>query len=163
MPLDDLNSSWNIYSFENTLFQHQLLLWYTLRKSVSYTYFSFLVSINFNILSKLCILHSSQIHFICLTKICFMLWKNNVFLWSQQVEVVCSCETCCILPASIGKHCKVYCEVFCIWRYVNCVAHPVLSYKPQLSESCFYEIVFCLALLFQKTENLFCILRSWFL
>ena len=34
-----------------------------------------------------------------------------------------------LLPFSIGNNRQVYCEVFCIWRYVNRVAHPILSYK----------------------------------
>ena len=41
----------------------------------------------------------------------------------------------------IGKHRTVYCHVFCIWRHVNRVAHPVLSYKRRLSESRCYKLV----------------------
>ena len=52
-----------------------------------------------------------------------------MFQRSQKIGVLCSCELCCVLPVSIGKHRKVYGEVFCIYRYVNRVAHPVLSYK----------------------------------
>ena len=45
----------------------------------------------------------------------------------QRIGVVCSRERCCVLEVSIGNRCWIYCEVFCIWRDVNRVAHPVLS------------------------------------
>ena len=41
--------------------------------------------------------------------------------------VVCSCKCWHVLPVSIDNHRLVYCKVFCIWRHVNSVAHPVFS------------------------------------
>ena len=37
-----------------------------------------------------------------------------MFQCSQQIGVVCSRELYCVGSVSIGKHRKVYCEVFCI-------------------------------------------------
>ena len=48
---------------------------------------------------------------------------------SRQIGVACSCERYWVLPVFIGNHRQVYCEVFCVWRYVNRIAHPVLSQK----------------------------------
>ena len=48
---------------------------------------------------------------------------HKMFQWSQQIGVVCSRECCCVLPVSISNHRLVYCQVFCIWRHVNRVAH----------------------------------------
>ena len=42
-----------------------------------------------------------------------------MFQWSKQIGVICSRESCCVLRVSIDNHRLVYCEVFCIWRYVN--------------------------------------------
>ena len=50
-----------------------------------------------------------------------------MFQWSRQIGVVCSRERYCVLPVSTDNHRLVYCEVYCIWRYVNCIVHPVFG------------------------------------
>ena len=75
----------------------------------------------------------------------------------QQIEVVCSCEHYCVLPVSIGNHRQVYCEIFCIWRYVNGVTHPVLSWKQRLSESrCYIVVIYSFAFFFRRRKFFFC-------
>ena len=94
--------------------------------------------------------------------------RAGIKAWfSLNVSVLAKNRSCllmwtyCVLPVSIGTHRKFYCEVSCIQSYVNCVAHPVLSYKKRLFESRCDKIVPCFALFFRKTESIFCFLGSY--
>ena len=83
-----------------------------------------------------------------------------MFQCSQQIGVVCSCKLYCVLPVSIGNHCKLYCEVCCIQRYVNRAAHPVPRYKQRLSERRCNKIVLWSCFFFlrkQKIFSIFCV------
>ena len=76
-----------------------------------------------------------------------------MFQWSQQIGVVCSCDRCYFLPISIGNHRLVYWEVFCIWRHVNRVAHPVFNQKKRLSESRRYFFSFWLCFFSEERKS----------
>ena len=82
---------------------------------------------------------------------------HEMFQGLQQIEVVCSCERYCVLPVSIGNYRQVCCEIFRIWRYVNGVTHPVLSWKQRLSESrCYIVVIYSFAFFFRRRKFFFC-------
>ena len=55
----------------------------------------------------------------------------------------------------IDNHRLVYCKVFCIWRHVNRVAHPVFHQKYRLSESRRYSFCFWLCSFFSEYRKYF--------
>ena len=75
--------------------------------------------------------------------------------FTKKSELFARANVFVFLSVSVDNNCQVYCKVFCIWRYVNHVAHPVLNWIYRLCESCCYILLFWALFFFFRRPRFF--------